>query len=82
MDYDFSDLEKAIKAIGEVCGIIVDAFKELLDSLKPGLLKAYEMLQEVEYEEKVRFKPILEIKPNKINYPNKRLRNYYCRNNC
>lgn len=84
MDYDFSELRKAIKGIGEVFGLIAEAFKEAWDEAKPGLLELYEMLQEVEYKQKkkVKFKPILEIRPTKINYPNRRLRNYYCRNNC
>ena len=61
---------------------LAGAFKEIFNCIENLVLNVFDVLREVKYEEKVKFKPILEIRPNKINYPNKRLLNYYCRNNC
>lgn len=79
MDYDFSELVKGIK---EACRIIIEAFKKLWDKIKPYITKFWERVQEIEYEKRIKFKPVLEIKPTKTYYQNKNITNYYCRNNC
>lgn len=59
-----------------------EAIKTVFGNLKDMLSNVFVFLKEIDYKEKVKFKPVLEIKPTKTYYRNKRISNYYCRNNC
>lgn len=82
LDHDRLPYERVIHKASILLKYIADELISVIKSCMKEILELIELLSGVEVIKKLNYKPVKEIKPNKVVMLNKRLTRYYCRNNC
>lgn len=71
-----------LEDVAKAFRLMKDAFMDALSRISSCISDFVEIIGNMQIKEKAKFKPVLKIHPNKSIIKNKRLINYYCRNNC
>lgn len=76
MGFKFSEsILKVFETLGEL-------FSGIFEDLMTPIRDLFELFKDIKPIEKIKYKPVREIKPTKTFLLNKRFNMYYCRNNC
>lgn len=88
LDYNglsYEEVQIMSKAVCKAFKLFNHIVDEVISATKPymkELLELIELLNDVEVIKKTNYKPVKEIKPNKVILLNKRFKRHYCRSNC